>query len=291
VAEVWNVRGRRIAGTGVLAVLVAVAACVAVAVPAYATWTNAATKSVTVTAGHAGSVTATCPAGERAAAGGLSAALKLPLYSHEAVLPQAMYMNGAQTGWSVVGSNSGLASGTLTARVYCDKHDLRSVVVKKVTAPAGHKTTSVATCPAGKVVLGAGFSTPASPRGTYMPPNSIVTHLRATATKVIVAVIALYATTTVSAMAYCGAGPAATEIAAAVNINAAAGERAVAATCPSGKHLLFGGVDGAFSYPLAKGTPQVVPFGMSSPSTTKWQVGGYNGVATAAPLTAYAYCR
>jgi hypothetical protein len=278
----------RIMRKGALAALAAIAVCIAVTVPAYATWTDTHNKSVTLTPAHTGSVTAVCPAGERAAAGGIGAPVTLPLFLHEAVFPQGMFMNAAQTGWAVTGSNGGVPSSALTARVYCNKHGLLTVVSKKVTAPIHHKTTATATCPAGKFVLAAGFSTPATANARFSP-NAMLTHLRATAGKVSAAIVVFDATTTLTAIAYCGTGPAATEKAATANISFGSGVKMVVATCPSGTHFMFGGVDGGFSYPTPG--PQIALFSMSSPSIGKWQVSGFNTDTTAAALTAYAYCR
>jgi hypothetical protein len=290
-----NMSEHRILSKGAVAILVAIAACVAIAVPAYATWTDTHDNTITLagTLGPRGNifgvVTADCPAGEEAAAGGIAAAVRLPPYAHELVFPRAMFLNSTQTGWIVAGENLGATAGTLTAHVYCDKHPVFMVVSKKVTAVLGQKTTAIATCPANTFVLSAGFSVPA------LASTAAVTHLRATAGKVTATIVVVYAgPTTLKVYAYCGPGPRATETAAAT-VSVPAGVRTVVATCPSGEHFLFGGFDGAFTTPLQP-APQVVPVSMSSPSIGKWQVSGFDGVTNnpqpgAGRLTAYAYCR
>jgi hypothetical protein len=275
----------RILRQGGVATLVVIAACVAVAVPAYGTWTDTHEKSITLRSPGAGVVTAECPAGEQATAGGIGVAVTPALDTNNGVLPRAMFLNSAQTGWTVAAFDL-FFPGVLTARVYCDKHPLFTVVSKKVTAVAGELTAS-ATCPAGKFVLSAGYSFPALTTN----PASFITHLRATAGKV-TATIVVKATllTTLKAYAYCGPGPRATETAAAVNIGGRSSLKTVVATCPSGLHFLFGGFDGAYTL-LG---PHVIPFSMSSPSIGKWQVSGLDDIPPGtgpAPLTAYAYCR
>ena len=283
---------RSIAGkSGVIAL--ALVAALAVAVPAYATWTGTHRKAGVVAAGTSWSTGARCAAGEHAVAGGIDAPVVTPvLDAGPTVFPQAMLMNGSQTGWSVTAANGGATGGTLAARVYCDSHpQLRTVVRQRVAAPHNEITTAIAVCPAGKVVLGAGFSTPARSAGKQSPPVAIITGLRATPHTVKATIAVGGPTTVLTAYAYCGAGPAPTETAASVNNLEGTQDnlKSATATCPPGKHFVFGGFHGEFVWPDTGA--EVTPYSMSSPSIGKWTVNAYNPWSDPGSLTAYAYCR
>src|SRR4051794_16613320 len=108
---------RTIIGRGIGAT-VAVLACVAIAVPAYA-YTSVRTASVTVHPDGNRVVTATCPVGQRVVFGGIGAPLAIPTFSGAAVFPQAMYMDATQAKRNTAAVNGGGSDGTLTSYAYC----------------------------------------------------------------------------------------------------------------------------------------------------------------------------
>ena len=232
--------------------------------------------------------TAACPAGERAQLGGITGTLVAPVYaSGSAIFPQAMYLDSTQTKVKTrCGVNGGSADGVLTSYAYCSAHPLRTVVSKTVSVATNTFKAATATCPAGTVVLNAGFKIPVGSLGG--PPNAAIQKLLATAHTVTVRVVAFNATS-FTAIAYCGPGAALTATSAQVFMASPTTHlTTVTAVCTSGKHLMFGGFDAQFPSLLASGT--VLPFAMWAPSVSEWSVAGYNPGATSASLKAIAYC-
>ena len=223
----------------VVAIIVTATAALAIPASAYSSWHST---TVPLAVNHGGTASSGCPAGQHVDMGGIGAPLSLPLYSGAAVFPQAMFMDSSQTKWVVAGINGGTANSTLTSRSYCSVHTVRGVVSKTVSVAANHTATATATCGAGKVVLGMGFKIPtAFLLNAPSPPRAFITKLRATATTVSARATAL-ASSSIMAIAYCGPGPAATEKLVSVSVPSYR-LTSVTATCPAGKHILFGGLD------------------------------------------------
>jgi len=95
----------------------------------------------------------------------------------------------------------------------------------------------------------------------------------------------------ITAIAYCGDGPALTEVTAQIFTSGTASAQSVNATamCPGRMQLMWGGMWGQF--PSSSGAPEVLPFSMTAPSKTSWKVAGYNPTSQSGFLRALAYCR
>ncbi len=293
-------RGRQ----GTIGVPAGVALVVALAVPAFA-YSAAATHTVSVGPRASATSTATCPAGKRVVFGGIAGKVTLPVFTANIVFPQDMHMDATGAKWVVRGFNGWFTgAGQLTSRAYCSVAAKPSVVA--VTAPVGPRTsglgkigTATATCPAGKVLVAGGFGTPtaaANPAGPTTPRSLVTAAHRVTgntrAWKVTILNV-INTPTTVTARAYCAAGPAPTEkiTTVAVPPNGPALTSA-SATCPAPKRLLFGGFVGTYGAGLGFTNPGVTMFGLRAESTTKWTVAAWNSSGfTAGTIKSIAYCR
>jgi hypothetical protein len=267
-----------------------VGGCTVLTIPAFA-YVSAASKSASVAGGSTAKLSATCANGHHVTLGGLSAPVSVPLFSGPIVFPQQFFADTTQTKWTVVTTNGDPShSGTLTSRVYCGPHTARTVVTKTVSIPSGGVGVATAMCPTGTVVLGGGYKTPAAPQF----PVGLITRMRApTSDRVEVALVHVPtgAPTTVTAIAYCGNGPALTEVSAQTTTDGNASTAAsVTATCPPNHHsLMWGGMWG--QYPTSTGQPEVLPFSMTASSKSSWTVQGYNQSSAPGFLRALAYCR
>src|SRR5262245_51699877 len=214
-----HVAGKIVRRGGVVAFIVGVSTVLAIPAFAYASHT---TKTVGVASGAQGTATAICPAGQHITFGGIGAPLGVPLGSGPEMFPQQFFADSTQTKWTTVAVNGKPDDmnhpANLTSHAYCGPHSTRTVVTKTVSVASGNVGVATATCPAGKVVLGGGYKTP--PVTPY--PYTLITRLRApTSTSVEVAAVhfAQTPTTTLTAIAYCGDGPALTEVTAAIAMN------------------------------------------------------------------------
>jgi hypothetical protein len=96
------------------------------------------------------SATATCPAGTVVTGGGFSTGLSVWVYT------QLKSGNG----WIVYAKNNAAANRTLTTYAICLTYPSASTtqVGLTVTASAGHSASGTATCPAGSIVTGGGYT-------------------------------------------------------------------------------------------------------------------------------------
>jgi hypothetical protein len=174
----------------------------------------------------------------------------------------------------------------LTAVAYCDRGKVPSVASQTVPVPGQRSATATATCPAGKVVVGGGYNTGA----TTQHQESVVRLERSSSTQWRVSAANLVSrSTSLTAIAYCGPGPAPKVHSATVSM--AGGHGATARVhCPSGTSIVFGGL--LATSPAAHGTVAlVVPFSWTAASKSEWDVTGVNLGGATGTLVALAYCR
>jgi hypothetical protein len=269
------VKRRAVAAAGVVAL------CVAVAVPASAYTTR---RVHTVVLPHFArgyndaSPTGTCPRTEHVQFGGFvtrgSAAVR-------------GLRRTADNRWTVDGimlsSNKVLQfDGSVTAIAYCGS----GPVPRKVTHSErmGESGAVTATCPAGTVVVGGGFAT---------SPHSFVAikdleRFGADRWRVFAERFYGRRRTILTAIAYCGAGPAPSL---ADSRAALRGNRpTTVATCPAGRSLVFGGVRITTAHPKPGSTDLAAATVLKAPTATSWRVAGLSGGGVGR-LTALAYCR
>jgi hypothetical protein len=274
----------RFVAAGSLAI---VAVCVAVASPISAL-TSANTHDVKVHRWAAGASTAQCPQGEHVSFGGVIAQYRTPATGGQYVLPTGMRRT-ADDKLTVFGFNNTRAvEGHLTGYAYCDPGPVSKAVER--TEPYGDGgANAIATCPAGTVVVGGGFDTHSTPRH-----HALVDRLeRVSARQWRVASTALTAESeTLTAIAYCAAGPAPKLSTATVKVSPHSAGTA-RAKCPSGTSLVFGGVLAprtGFPYQAAH-SAQVDAFGWTATSGAEWVVTAFNVGSRTGDLSALAYCR
>jgi len=250
-----------------LFISVVVLACVAVGVPALA-YTSRSTHTVVIRSGKApvfGSSSATCPRGQQVLFGGFSNGV-------------AGMRRTASNRLTVDGYNLGGPPLWLTSFAYCGHGPVATKATRtiKITSYG----TATAKCPAGKVVLAGGFA--ASPR-TVLAVTRLervgVDRLRVTA----YLRYAITKSTLLTAIAYCGTGPAAKLVSQTLTLPKAGG--GATATCPAGKKLTFGGViaKAAGYHPLV--------FSMVAVNQNAWRVRESTDGRAVATLTSLAYCR
>ncbi len=190
--------------------------------------------------------------------------------------------------WTVYGLNDAPLTGSrLTSVAYCDHGAIPTVAQQTVTLPGGKLASAIATCPAGSVVVGAGYNSAAAPghleilvRLGLLSPRQLVVSMgnfRPVATKL-------------TAIAYCGHGAAPTEAAAALTLGAHEGGT-VRVSCPSGTSIVFGGVVANSPGTSRSSFADLAPFSWSAASTKQWVVTGFNAGNLAGTLFAIAYCR
>jgi hypothetical protein len=257
--------GRRRSGRhGLAGAVVGVVLCVVIAAPAWA-YASRSARTITVPSGRGPvfrSATTRCPQGQHVMFGG--------------------YKNGvagmrrtADDRWTVDGFNLGGPALKLTAYAYCGGGPVASKHTRTVSVTSSGSAT--AKCPAGKVVLAGGFATSnksvfAATRLERTAPNAwqVSGYLRYGITK----------RTALTAIAYCGTGPAPTAISKTVSLSKDGGRSTVA--CPTGKMLTFGGM---VVRPAKPKTALVLLMRVEGAKT--WAVAN----STAGKLTSIAYCR
>jgi len=241
-----------------------VALCVVIAVPVWG-YASQSARTITVKSGPKPvfkSATTRCPRGQHVLFGG--------------------YKNGvagmrrtADDLWTVDGFNLGGAPLKLTSYAYCGRGSVSSRHTKRVVVTS--YGTATAKCPAGKVVVAGGFAT--SPNSVFAVQRlvrigtdrwQVSGYLRYGITK----------RTELTAIAYCGKGPAPKAVSQSIQLSSDGGR--TKAACPSGKRLLFGGMVARASKPRT-----VLVFLMRVEDTNSWAVAN----STAGRLTAIAYCR
>jgi len=246
-------------------------------------------KSITLSPATYGEVGVSCPHGEHVAFGGYFGDYRQTSLVSRSSLVMGMWPD-TTTKWSVSGyeneSPAAKEKGTLTSIGYCEKGAAPTIVKgATVKVAADHTGAALAQCPRRTVVVGDGFSiTKRSGFGIA----ALVTELHRTSSRVIEVSVLAYNDSSVTAYALCGAGAAPVETVVTQTM-AARGGGSVAADCPSGKSLVFGGLsaqDGEHAP-----SPAVFPFSMKA-TAAGLAVSGYNAsLTTPGGLTAISYCR
>jgi len=263
-----------------------IAVVVLLAVPVFA-FSSTSSRSKDVEGLHAASVSARCAGNTHVQFGGYQYQLSYPLDLQRPTVVATGMRITASNQLTVDGqgfSPSGKTS-RLTATAYCYPGPAPSKATN--TAVIRHQAGGVtATCPAGKVVVAAGFASQAG-TGHGHDVNSIE---RIAANKLRVTLVAAQqVTASLTAIAYCRSGPAPTLVSKSVAI--APGHLATArAKCPSGSSLAFGGVIAEAHIGNEK-RPVIYPVRISADNTTVWRVSGRNAGLAGGKLTALAYCR
>ena len=263
-SQMSSVGRRRWGRRSLVSTVIGITMCVLLAVPVWA-YTSVKTRTVSMPGGSKTvyrSATAKCPKGQHVLFGG--------------------YKNGwsgmrrtADDLWRVDGFNLGGPVLKLTSYAYCGKGSVASQHTHAVEVTSSG--TATVKCPSGKVVVAGGFAT--SPNTVFAVQRlmrvgtnrwQVSGYLRYGITK----------RTKLTAIAYCGKGPAPKPVSKTVKLTSAGGR--ATATCPSGKKLVFGGM----VMSAAKPRTALVLF-MRVEGTNTWAVGN----STAGGLTAIAYCR
>ncbi len=151
---------RRIVG---METVIIVVVCAALAVPAFA-FASRSTTTVVVSPMRRGSATATCPIGEHVSFGGFIDEFKSPPMTngHAAAFPTSM-RRSAPDRWTVTGQSEAIGTGShLSAVAYCDRGSVSTSASSTVSLPGSRALTAIATCPAGTVVVGGGYSSGSS---------------------------------------------------------------------------------------------------------------------------------
>jgi hypothetical protein len=178
--------------------------------------------------------------------------------------------------WTVDGFNLGGPVLRLTSHAYCGYGPVATKSTKTVRIRTN--ATATAQCPAGKVVVAGGFATA---RNTVFA----VTRLqRIGAGRLTVSGYLRYqrtARSTLTAIAFCGPGPAPTAVTTKLTTTNAGGRPR--ASCPAGKTLTFGGVIAT----KKRGAPPPLVFIMRAVNQGIWEVAD----SSAGTVTSIAYCR
>jgi hypothetical protein len=262
-----------------------VVVCVALATPGFA-FVSRATRGVVVRKLSRGSVTATCPKGEHVSFGGVVAQFHAPPHSGAIVLPEGMRRT-APNRWTVTGmSSSDVIGSRLTAVAYCARGSVPTSASSSVKVAGYSRGSTIATCPAGTVVVGGGFNA-----GASLQHQEIVERLaEPSARQWAVTVLNISKTkTTLTALAYCSRGGAPSAYSTTLSLPAHRGGTA-RVSCPKGTSILVGGLV-AHSPAIGKKAAVLAPFSWTAASNSQWVVTGYNAGTVAGTLDALAYCR
>ena len=272
---------------GLIAAVTALATC-AVAVPVYAFVSRNVQTVILPQPVHGynnTSANATCPGNQHVQFGGF--ATKISAYHG--------MRRSADNQWTVDGDLGPSGSvptrltGRLTSIAYCasGRVPTKATNTKKITNVKNMPASGgvIATCPPGTVVLAGGF---ASSPSTEIFVKDLE---RAAADKWRVWVTLPYRAshTTLTAIAYCGPGPAPKLVSKRVTLSGGP-PQTTRATCPVGTSLMFGGAIDKAVLP-----DQAYLLGMKAADQRTWSVtgqtsGGLNEDG-AGYLTALAYCR
>ncbi len=256
--------------------------CVALAAPVSAAGVILLT-SRQFAPGEIGAVTATCPAGEHVEVGGAVGG-----YDPASLLflaPSDMHRS-VKGEWTANGRNAESINDSLTAIAFCwdGATSVSMTATATVSVAPGGGGIVTAVCPPHTVLTGGGFHAPAA---ADVPLTRLE---RASARAWRVAIRNLSSTAVpLTAIAYCGAGPVAQQVvASAVPTDEFQGFN-VAAVCPSGTQLLFGGLRATNTSPGIDPTV-VLPYRFAPTSSHSWRVDAVAGVL-GGRLDAIAYCR
>ena len=258
--------------------------CVALAAPAFA-FASKSTRGVVVPKLLSRSVTATCPKGEHVSFGGVVAQFASPPHSGPIVLPEGMRRT-APGRWTVTGTSASDVTGSrLTAEAYCDRGPVSATVSNSVKVAGFRSGSAIATCPAGTIVVGGGYSAGASKKN-----QEIVARLAAVSPRQWAATVfnISAAATTLTALAYCAKHAPVLGYVTAVTLAAHKGGTA-RVSCAKGTSLVFGGLY-ANSPTVGKKVAAIAPFSWTAASRTQWVVTAYNAGDVAGSIDALAYC-
>src|SRR3954453_13886101 len=117
-------------------------------------------QSVTIPPQEDRTATASCPSGTEAVSGGFASPGFDPLFDGAPNIPFGSRRTG-DDGWKVDGKNFGGTSGTMSAYVYCDRHEPGLVKATNTTSIAAETNGSAAArCPRGSEAFSGGWQSP-----------------------------------------------------------------------------------------------------------------------------------
>jgi len=135
------------------AVLLALAAGAAIALPGKQLKTSSETVSVAVD--ETGSAEARCKPGTKAVSGGFETEFRDPPVDFPFIPAESSRRTGSR-GWTSSGFNEGNAAGDLTSFAYCRAQKVKAAS-ETITIPVGQFDTTTATCPRGTKAFSGGF--------------------------------------------------------------------------------------------------------------------------------------
>jgi hypothetical protein len=287
-AKAGRVAMRRLGAIGLAVLLIFAAAALAS--------NKSATK--TVAGNSAATAKVSCPDGQPPTGAGFRNQIVVPVGDGPIVLPSSMRITGH--GARTTATNSVSTEGAMKVFAYCSaKARKLKVRTKTVPVPANKTRSATATCPPDTTVLGGGFKVPIVLNSS--PVGAGASRLVATDPFVLLAgmyrpmprswkvsgVATRGAPGHVTAIAYCGAGPAAVTASRTKSV-AAGGRATVLAKCPVGTHVLFGGERTQLADTLTG--PGTTASGLLRSGSTRIELDAVND-ANAGDATAIAYCR
>jgi hypothetical protein len=275
-----------------VALVVAVAvvcACGIYAVPAFA-FVSRSTKTIVIPKDSPAAVTTKCPAGEHVSFSGVMSEFRGPITASNAriVFTTGMHRLGTNpAALTETAVNPRSVGAHYTATAYCDRGTVPTVAAKTVPLGSFGLAVALVNCPAGTVGVGGGFASGSGPRNIeYLGELGMNT-----ATQLVVGVANLSnVATKLTALVYCAAGTAPTEVRKQVSV---AGQKLVSAevTCPTGTKLVWGGLDSSPPSGTPPNVSGVIPLSWYAPSINQWKVTADNLGNKAGTVTAVAYCR
>jgi hypothetical protein len=269
------------AGAGIVVAVLVVATGVALA------GLSDHSKTKTIGPSGKGAVTAKCPKGSEAAAGGFVGAFSNPDGKNLGFASRRTTARGWKAGaWNLDETHS----AKLTAHAYCSKRPLH-LKVKTAKKALGFEQQGSATakCPRGTKVVSGGFAGPFSQSGVgasmfvYSSKRVGKARWRAAAAN------EGGAKGTLTAFAYCKKhAPRLTPHSKKITVSDPNFPKKVTARCPTGSQAFSGGFDNPEFGPNVDDSA-IVPYESFRSSKRKWTVGGRN-FADSGTLVAYAYC-
>lgn len=263
--------------------------CAVLAVPVVATTTIVETTHVLAPDAR-GSATASCERGEHAPVGGMRSDFFQNGTAKAVIATDLHRATGAA--WTVNGVGEAGAGGSLRAVVLCASGNasVPRTIVRTVSAPPLRRTAITATCPTSEVLVGGGYHWPASSPVSQLILMTRLERVSAGAWRVVVTNFSPTTAVAVSAIAYCGTGPAPRQATALTSATGPSQTLNVTAICPGTTRLLFGGMRGGVN------APGIDPFltvanAFAPTSNRSWRVDGQTGPMGGFDLVALAYCR
>jgi len=271
--------------------------CVALTAPAFA-FGYFRSRTTDLFPATRGAVRATCPIGEHTDfGGGWSEVLGRPIAPGAMAYVTDMHMATGAT-WTVNGENgSTSAKRRLGSYVYCSAgtRGVPTTIARTVSIAPFAERSVTATCPPKLVVIAGGFHTPARPAHPGdTPPRALVNGLELTSARSWRATARNVSSTawiTLTAIAYCGHGPTVRVVTASTSVGAASTGN-VAAVCPTGTKLAFGGYRATTFFPNAFGGGTIAAEGFGAQGHDAWGVSGINLnlLSGVGQMVALAYC-